>query len=131
MTSIKVKKIAISSLTISMLILVTGMCFGQNTQRQKGKRCCESKYEQNQLDSLNLVELGMEYHRLKSLNCQDCNNYGSSYQVIMTHLGEKLNGKRKKQVLKTMGKPDSKEEHKFMYFWRGRHDYLYFVFINS
>lgn len=57
MTSIKVKKIAISSLTISMLILVTGMCFGQNTQRQKGKRCCESKYEQNQLDSLNLVEL--------------------------------------------------------------------------
>lgn len=93
--------------------------------------CCKSTYSRSQFEGLTIEQLGNEFKRIKALRCDDCRIFGNDFQVIMEHLGKRLNGSSKKQIKKIMGNPDSKEGKQWIYFWRGRHDYLIFEFTGS
>ena len=90
--------------------------------------CCESIYKNIPFDSLRSQQLGQEFKRLKALNCNDCDLYGSDLAEIMRTLAKKLSGASKKDVKSIMGKPDEKKMGLLIYHWRGRHDYLIFDF---
>lgn len=90
--------------------------------------CCESRYENSQFDTIPLEQLGLEFQRLKALNCQYCQHYGSDLQIIMEKLGERLSGKSKRDIKNIMGKPGDKKNNCFIYHWRESHDFLIFDF---
>jgi hypothetical protein len=100
----------------------------KNILERTDSLCCISTYSVSQFDSLNLEQLGAEYKRLKSLNCQYCSRFRSHYMLVMEQLGTKLNGESRKAIKRVMGKPDERERNKLIYQWRGGHDYLYFTF---
>jgi hypothetical protein len=93
--------------------------------------CCKSSYSRSQFESLTIELLGNEFKRIKALRCDDCRIFGCDYQVIMEYLGKRLNGKSRKEIKKIMGNPDLKDGNQWMYFWRGRHDYLIFEFTGN
>jgi hypothetical protein len=93
--------------------------------------CCKSSYSRSQFESLTIEQLGNEFKRIKALRCDDCRIFGCDYQVIMEYLGKRLNGKSRKEIKKIMGNPDLKDGNQWMYFWRGRHDYLIFDFAGN
>ena len=80
---------------------------------------------------LNLTQLGLEFRSLKQNNCKQCAAFGSDLMTFMSQLKNDLNGCSKKTMYKTLGNPDEIVNGKYMYYWRGRHDYLYFEFENN
>jgi hypothetical protein len=112
----------------SALVLIIGASALYNTSIAQAKGCCKSKYSAERLAALEVKKLGVEYVRLKRAACEDCNSSMSDYYSIMQSLGEQLNGKSKQQIKKIMGLPDAKKNGRYIYFWRGWHDYLYFSF---
>jgi hypothetical protein len=90
--------------------------------------CCKSIYSKTQLTELSLTQLASEFRRIKQNWCKQCNTYGSDLMNIMSELKNDLNACSKKTMYKTLGKPDEILNGKYMYYWRGRHDYLYFEF---
>ncbi|MBS2037526.1 hypothetical protein JST97_21230 [bacterium] len=46
---------------------------------------------------------------------------------VMARLGKLLENGERQSLLATMGEPDAREGNLWIYYWRGRHDYLYFV----
>jgi hypothetical protein len=93
--------------------------------------CCKSIYSKTQMTELSLTQLGSEFRRLKQNNCKQCAAFGSDLMTIMSELKNDLNACSKKTMYKTLGKPDEIVNGKYMYYWRGRHDYLYFEFENN
>ncbi len=93
--------------------------------------CCNSIFSKTQMTELSLTQLGSEFKRIKQNSCKQCNVYGSDLMTIMSELKNDLNGCSKKTMYKTLGKPDEIVNGKYMYYWRGRHDYLYFEFENN
>jgi hypothetical protein len=93
--------------------------------------CCKSIYSKTQMTELSLTQLGSEFRRIKQNRCKLCNAFGSDLMSIMSELKNDLYGCSKKTMYKTLGKPDEIVNGKYMYYWRGRHDYLYFEFKNN
>ncbi|MBL7711426.1 MAG: hypothetical protein JNL13_03135 [Chitinophagaceae bacterium] len=112
-------------LLFSVLMLCGLSCAAQDTFNNV--QCCRSFYTAGRWDTLDLHRLGQEYKRLKSLKCSDCDHFSSDLMRIMEVLGTRLEGSRKCQVRKIMGKADEKEGRQYIYHWRNRHDYLYFT----
>ena len=83
------------------------------------------------MTELSLTQLGSEFKRIKQNSCKQCNAYGSDLMSIMSELKNDLNACSKKTMYKTLGKPDEIVNGKYIYYWRGRHDYLYFEFENN
>lgn len=114
---------------ILSFLFYTSYCYGQlHISNKQTAGCCKSKYTEKQWDTLDINKLRAEYKRLKRARCEECDAFGSDYHAIMEVLGKELAGKTKKQVAKIMGPPDFRKEGKYIYFWRGWHDYLYFTF---
>lgn len=111
---------------LSILLLLGTFCLPGRAIAQK-KDCCVSHLNLADTYHIEIRELGLEYRRLKRSRCEACNTSMSDYRHIMQQLGQQLNGKTKKQVRKAMGPPDARQEGKYIYFWRGWHDYLYFT----
>ena len=93
--------------------------------------CCNSIFSKTQMTELSLTQLGSEFRRIKQNRCKQCAAFGSDLMTIMSELKNDLNGCSKKTMYKTLGKPDEIVNGKYMYYWRGRHDYLYFEFENN
>lgn len=49
----------------------------------------------------------------------------------MEKLGKALDGQSKEKIIEIMGQPDKVEPPKYIYYWRGEHDYLFSVFKNG
>lgn len=113
-------------LTLSLLV-VTCCCFAQ----EHGPKCCTSKYKYEQWDTLDLKTLSAEYLRLKHKKCADCSDFSAPFNDILKALGKRLNGKTQQEVMRIMGKPDEIEAGNYLYYWRGRHDYLIFHLIDG
>ena len=50
---------------------------------------------------------------------------GRKHQV-MCELGTRLDKGSTRTLLELMGEPDAREGPNWLYYWRGRHDYLFF-----
>jgi hypothetical protein len=115
-----------------LFIFLTETYWGQmNTNKNSQEVCCKGRYPNLQLTIISPQELGIEYERLKKSGCVDCGHYGSDFQKVLEALGTRMTGATKEQLIKVMGKPDAAENDKLIYFWRGRHDYLFFVCLNG
>lgn len=118
--------------TILCAMLFVYCCFAQHSPLSaQSTGCCTSKYSSASLDTLHIKKLASEYARLKRAACEACNSSMSDYRSIMESLGEQLNGKTKEQIARIMGQPDYRKKGKYIYFWRGWHDYLYFTFTSG
>lgn len=71
-------------------------------------------------------ELCSEYKRLKAIDDFSCKRWQSDLQLIMEELGRRYNGKRKAKIIKALGLPDEEADGIIIYYWRHRHDYLFF-----
>lgn len=92
-------------------------------------------------DITTLLELGREYKRLRrEIGSVCCNRFGSGLMAAMTALRDSLQpGSSAKRVTSIMGRPDlctrerygavapSVGDRLLIYYWRGSHDFLYFV----
>ena len=115
--------------TIISAVLLVYSCFAQHSPiYAQTTGCCTSRYGPAMMDTLDIKKLALEYARLKRMDCEDCRHSMSDYRSIMERLGEQLNGKTKQQITRMMGRPDRRKDGQYIYFWRGWHDYLYFVF---
>ena len=81
-----------------------------------------------------LQELGTEYQELRKQaghfsggewNAAVDRWNGRKHQ-IMGRLGELLRQGSTATLLEIMGEPDAREGANWLYYWRGRHDYLFF-----
>jgi hypothetical protein len=119
------------SITLGALLLICSSFILPGISIAQTKGCCKSRYSAERREVLDIKKLGQEYTRLKHTHCEDCKSSMSDYYSIMQHLGEKLEGKTRQQIRKIMGSPDSRQDGKYIYFWRGWHDYLYFTFTSG
>jgi hypothetical protein len=117
--------------TLCALVFISIVVALDNTSIAQTKGCCRSEYSPERRAALEIKKLGLEYQRLKRAACEDCNSSMSDYYDIMQSLGEQLSCKSKQQISKIMGPPDAKKDGRYIYFWRGWHDYLYFSFSSS
>lgn len=95
---------------------------------QDQKDCCLSVFSAETVKQVSLEELAREYRRLRRQSCKDCFKWSSGLQLLMTELGERLEGKSKAIIRKSMGRPDEKKGNQWIYDWRNGHDYLFFEF---
>ena len=110
--------------------------------------CCEL----NVTKSITRAGLKSEYARLRKMKSDKdrcCENFGSGLMSVLTLMGDSVNYKHSKEyVTGFFGNPDEKlkelpgELYQYnntpkenlevlIYYWRGRHDYYYFIFSNK
>jgi hypothetical protein len=114
-------------LFLLLLVVFASVGLAQKSTEQNEANCCKSNYPREKFDSLSIKRLATEYKRLKAARCQKCLNFASDFNLVMESLGKKLDGSSTSFVKKTMDRPDKKREGKWIYYWRGEHDYLYFI----
>lgn len=80
-----------------------------------------------------LAELGRRFAALRkrrAANDHDASVYswGGELHQVMTELGERLGaaGTPASRVRQIMGEPDERTPERWIYQWRGGHDYLFF-----
>jgi hypothetical protein len=109
------------------------------------QNCCEFKFVEGE----SIEQLSIEYKQLKNSEDKDCcRNYGSGLMNIMEILSDSIDlNTNEEQIIQIMGLPDTYAsnqhpiEHHFtqlgkhdkflIYYWRGMHDFLYFVLENN
>ncbi len=109
------------------------------------QNCCEIELVKGET----IERLSIEYKRLKINGNKDCcRNYGSGLMQIMEILSDSINiNTDEKRIIELMGFPDNyasldhpiehhftqlgKEEKVLIYYWRGMHDFLFFVLKNN
>ena len=102
--------------------------------------------KRDDIRTVEISELCNEYHRLSVIADSCCNKWNSDLHMIMLHLGEFFGkkGTPVKDIIKLVGVPNATEkeleyspvklgdnEKLLVYFWRGYHDFLYFVYEND
>ena len=83
-----------------------------------------------------LVELGRRFQALRKRQRaqppgnfdSDLDGWNGELHNVMTELGRRLGvaGTKTSQVRFIMGEPDEKTAARWVYWWRGGHDYLFF-----
>lgn len=123
--------IALISLSLMRQSTTTQIPSFEVGQNSVSTPCCGGVYLGTPLDSLNLQQLSLEYKSIKNSVCADCDAFGSRYMKVMEELGKLLDGESKERIVEMMGQPDRAEPEKYVYYWRGEHDYLFFIFKNG
>jgi hypothetical protein len=105
--------------------------------------CCLSQFRGKNFDEVEILELTRDFIRLSAQNDLCCDAINSDLYKIMCWFEKKLGteGTDISQVIKYMGMPNGtekellladieleEEEKALVYFWRGYHDFLYFVY---
>lgn len=85
---------------------------------------------------IQLQELGQEYQELRKQKGHfsgggewnpAVDRWAGRKHEVMAELGKALGpGQTSETLLAVMGEPDAREGSHWLYFWRGRHDYLFF-----
>ncbi|MEQ9375462.1 MAG: hypothetical protein RIG68_09795 [Imperialibacter sp.] len=96
------------------------------------------------MDSITLSGLSSVFRTLKFENGPCNSRWGSDLQLVMEALGKQLGvkGTPYGEVFKRIGPPDEQSdaseivkllpgESILIYYWRGRHDFLYFITENK
>ena len=109
------------------------------------QNCCE--IELVKIESVE--QLSSEFKRLKTNGNRDCcRNYGSGLMKSMEMLSDSIEiHTNEERIIQLMGLPDNyatkdhpiehhftqlgKEEKVLIYYWRGMHDFVYFVLMNK
>jgi hypothetical protein len=127
-------------LSIACSFILTSTVSGQDSKSYSDS-CKSSCYEKN-INICNLKELGKDYQRLRKLQSIECDKFNSNLHIIMSCLGDSIgkSGIGTNEIEKYMGAADSKDKNQIegmlklnideeilVYFWRGWHDFLYFV----
>jgi hypothetical protein len=81
-----------------------------------------------------LAGLGAEYQELRKQTGHfsggewnaAVDRWNGRKHQLMTQLGELLAPGSTARLLEVMGEPDAREGSNWLYYWRGRHDYLFF-----
>jgi hypothetical protein len=83
-----------------------------------------------------LDELGRRFQELRRRRTtqkpgvfdRDLDGFGGKLHEVMIELGKRLGsaGTTGTKVIAIMGEPDERKPERWVYLWRGRHDYLYF-----
>ncbi|MBN9416303.1 MAG: hypothetical protein J0I12_12745 [Candidatus Eremiobacteraeota bacterium] len=81
-----------------------------------------------------LYDLGQEYQEFRKqrghFSGGDWNaaldRWDGRKHQVMVELGERLGEGSTRTLLEIMGEPDAREGSNWLYYWRGRHDYLFF-----
>lgn len=80
--------------------------------------------------------LGLEYQELRKVRGHftgggawndEVDHWKGRKHQVMSELGQQLGQADTARLLATMGEPDAREGQQWIYYWRGRHDYLFFV----
>jgi hypothetical protein len=130
----------------ALLFCLISSLFALGQDSIKKEDSCKTILNIAQLDKYSLIELCMEYQRLKKINSDDCDKFESDYHNIMIKIGDTIgkSGLSKVEIENLMGKPDSidktyisdlgnfkNNEDIMVYCWRRWHDFLYFALING
>jgi len=111
-------------------MIVLGLSIASHAQEGKNplesEARCASIYADGTMGGLALKELATEYQRLRSIDCRE-RRWQSDYHRVLEHLATKLEGRSRRKVIRLMGPPDITEKARLIYFWRGYHDYVYFI----
>jgi hypothetical protein len=64
---------------------------------------------------------------------RDVEGWGGELHQVMTELGTRLGaeGTPGARVIEIMGEPDERKPQRWVYLWRGWHDYLYFEIVGD
>lgn len=82
-----------------------------------------------------LEDLGREYRELRKQTGHfsggdtwndAVDHWKGRKHEVMAELGRQLGQVRTDRLLQIMGPPDERRANRWIYFWRGGHDYLYF-----
>ena len=108
--------------------------------------CCLSRFMGQNFDKIELFELTKDFKRLSAQGDLCCDVWNSDLHQIMNWFEKKfcVEGTKISQIIKYMGMPNGTEkellnaaieldenEKALVYFWRGYHDFLYFVYENN
>lgn len=88
-----------------------------NGAEHRGRGCCKSRYQRDSYATRSTEALGREYQRLQRKRCEACTENGSDLVDIMRVLANRLNGTRREDIERIMGKPDRVREGTFVYYW--------------
>jgi len=128
--------------TIFISIVLTTSLFSQSEEDS----CCLSRFRGQDFEKVDLKELCNDFRRLAAQTDLCCEGWDSDLHHIMTWLGNHFGkeGTPINQIIRYMGMPDGTEselenamislddnEKALVYFWRGYHDFLYFVYENE
>jgi hypothetical protein len=109
------------------------------------QNCCEFEFVKGKP----IERISDEYKLLKvSVDKECCRNYGSGLMKIMEVLSDSIElNTNEERIIKIMGMPDTyasdehpiehhftqlgKNEKILIYYWRGLHDFLYFVLLSN
>ncbi len=109
----------------------------------EGDSCCLSRFRGKDFDKVEIYELTKDFKRLSAQGNLCCDVWNSDLQQIMIWLEKKFGkeGTEISQIIKYMGMPNGTDvellnvgielagdEKALVYFWRGYHDFLYFVY---
>lgn len=82
-----------------------------------------------------VITLGQEYQELRKEKGhfsgggewnEAVDHWKGRKHEVMAELGQLLAHAKTYELLAIMGQPDAREQDRWIYFWRGRHDYLFF-----
>jgi hypothetical protein len=109
----------------------------------EGDSCCLSRFRGKDFDKVEIYELAKDFKKLSAQENLCCDVWNSDLHQIMIWLEKKFGkeGTKISQIIKYMGMPNGTDvellnvgielegdEKALMYFWRGYHDFLYFVY---
>lgn len=82
-----------------------------------------------------VIALGEEYQELRKQKGhftgggewnEAVDHWKGRKHEVMAELGLLLNHGKTSELLAIMGEPDARQDDQWVYYWRGRHDYLFF-----
>ena len=109
------------------------------------QNCCEFKLVKDE----SIDRLSNEFKQLKTTRDIDCcRNYGSGLMKIMEILSDSIDlNTSEERIIQIMGLPDNyasddhpiehhftqlgKDDKILIYYWRGMHDFLYFIIVKN
>lgn len=108
----------------------------------EGDSCCMSRFRGKDFEKVDTYELGKDFKILAAKGDLCCDVWNSDLHKIMLWFEKKFGNKGVEinQIIKYMGMPNGTEvelerfveldesEKALIYFWRGYHDFLYFVY---
>ena len=126
---------------IITIISIANFCFSQ--EYFENDSCCLSRFRGQNFDNVEILELTRDFLRLSAQDDLCCDAVNSDLYKIMCWFEKKfgVEGINISLIIKHMGMPGGTEkellfaeieleekEKALVYFWRGYHDFLYFVY---
>ncbi len=131
-------------LTLLILLVINYVSFSQ--EYFENDSCCLCRFRGQNFDEVAIFELTKDFKQLSAQDDLCCEAVNSDLYKLMCWFEKELGieGTAINQIIKHMGMPNGTEkellnvdveleenEKALVYFWRGYHDFLYFVYENN